>query len=157
MVAHPHPRLAAPSVRLHWGRLPIAVLVAAALVGVDTSWKAAAMAATHGAAALDAPASLLRPILTLLVGLAALTGALMLPALCVPGAFLVVAGVSSNVVSLVLWRAVPNPLGVHLAGGVLHFNLADLCVTGGGLVFLIAVLWTLWRMPDERFAQLVAR
>ena len=125
--------------------------------GIDISWKAAALAAGHGDAAIDAPSSLLRPFATLLVGLVALTGALLLPRLCVPGAFLVVAGVSSNVVSLVLWRAVPNPLGVHLADGILYFNLADVCVTGGGLLFLAALLWTLWRMPDEQFAQLSVR
>jgi len=113
------------------------------------------MASSHGAAALDAPSSLLRPLATVLVGLAALTAALALPALCVPGASLVVAGVSSNVVSLALWHAVPNPLRLDLAGGILHFNLADLCVTGGGLLFLAAALWTLWRMPDEQFASLV--
>ena len=142
---------------MHWRRPPIAVAVAAAVGGVDISWKAAALAAGHGAAALDAPSSMLRPFATLLVGVAALAGALVLPALCLPGAFLIVAGVSSNVASLALWRAVPNPLGVHLAGGILHFNLADLCVTGGGLLLLTAVLWTLWRMPDERFAQLFSR
>lgn len=91
-------------------------VVVAAVGGVDISWKAAALAAGHGAAALDAPSSILRPLATVLVGLAALAGALVLPALCLPGAYLVVAGVSSNIASLVLWRAVPNPLGLHLAG-----------------------------------------
>jgi hypothetical protein len=142
---------------MHWWRLPMVAAVVAVVGGIDLSWKAAALAAGHGAAALDAPSSMLRPFATLLVGLAALTSALVLPALCLPGAFLVVAGASSNVASLALWRAVPNPLGVHLAGGILHFNLADLCVTGGGLLLLAAVLWTLWRMPDEQFAQLFAR
>ena len=89
----------------------------------------------------------------MLVGIAALTGALLLPRLCVPGALLVAAGVSANILSLALWRAVPNPLGVHLAGGILRFNLADVCVTGGGALFLAAALWTIWRMPDERFAR----
>jgi len=50
---------------------------------------------------------------------------------------------------------VPNPLALHVAGGILHFNLADVSVTVGGVLFLSAVLWTLWRMPDERFAALV--
>jgi hypothetical protein len=157
VVAHVHPRLVGGSRRLHWWRLPIAAAVAAAVSGIDIGWKSAALAAGHGAAALDAPSSILRPVATLVVGLAALTAALVLPALCVPGAFLVVAGVSSNVASLVLWRAVPNPLRVHLGGGILHFNLADICVTGGGLVFLTAALWTLWRMPDEEFARRLAR
>ena len=141
---------------MHWWRLWPGVALVGVVGGIDTSWKAATLAAGRGAAAMDAPSSLLRPSLTLLVGLAALTGALLLPRLCVPGAFLVVAGVSSNLVSLALWRAVPNPLGVHLAGGILHFNLADVCVTGGGAVFLAAVLWKIWRMPDEQFAQLLA-
>ena len=156
MVAYAHPRLVARSRRLHWRRLPLICAVALLVSGIDLAWKAAALAAGPAAAALDAPSSLLRPFATLLVGLGALAAALVLPALCLPGAFLVVAGVSSNVASLVLWRAVPNPLGVHLAGGVLHFNLADVCVTGGGLVFLTAVLWTLWQMPDEQFARLFA-
>ena len=132
-------------------------VVVAAVGGVDISWKAAALAAGHGAAALDAPSSILRPLATVLVGLAALAGALVLPALCLPGAYLVVAGVSSNIASLVLWRAVPNPLGLHLAGGILHFNLADACVSGGGLLFLTAALWTIWRMPEAQFAQLMSR
>jgi hypothetical protein len=157
VVAYAHPRLVARSRRLHWSRLPFVAAVAACVSAIDIGWKASALAAGHGAAALDTPSSILRPAATVLVGLAALAAALALPALCVPGAFLVVAGVSSNVASLVLWRAVPNPLGFHVAGGVLRFNLADVCVTGGGLVFLTAVLWTLWRMPDEQFARLVAR
>ena len=130
--------------------------VVASVGGIDLSWKAAAVAAGHGAAALDAPSSMLRPFATLLVGLVALTSALALPALCLPGAFLVVAGTSSNIASLALWRAVPNPLGAHLAGGILHFNLADVCVTGGGLLLLTAMLSSLWRMPAEQFAQLFA-
>ena len=104
---------------------------------------------------MDAPSSLLRPLATLLVGLAAFAGVFLLPRCCLPGALLVAGGVTSNLVSLVLWRAVPNPLSVHLAGGVLHLNLADICITGGALSFFVATLWTLWRMPDERFARLV--
>ncbi len=131
--------------------------VVAVVGGIDISWKAAALAAGHGAAALDAPTSILRPLATVLVGLVALAGTLVLPALCLPGAYLVVAGVSSNIASLVLWRAVPNPLGLQIAGGILHFNLADACVGGGGLLFLTAALWTIWRMSDAQFAQLIAR
>lgn len=86
----------------------------------------------------------------------ALTGVLLLPRLCLPGVLLVVGGVGSNVISLALWRGVPNPLSVHLAGGILHFNLADLCIYSGGLVFLVATLWTIWRMPEEQFSQLFA-
>lgn len=127
----------------------LAAAVVAAVSGIDISWKVAAIAAGHGVVAMDAPSSLLRPLVTLLVGLVALTGALLLPRLCAPGAFLIVAGSSSNVVSLALWRAVPNPLAVHLADGTLHFNLADVCVTGGGALFVAAVLWMAWRMPDR--------
>jgi hypothetical protein len=52
----------------------------------------------------------------------------------------------------VLWRGVPNPLALGVAGGILHFNLADLCVWSGGVLFLVAALWTIARMPAERFA-----
>ena len=141
---------------MHWSRLPLVVAAVAAVSGVDLEWKAAALAAGDGAAALDTPSSVLKPLLTLVVGVAALTCALLLPRLCLPGALLVVAGVAANVISLDLWGAVPNPLGVHVAGGILHFNLADVCVTGGGLLFLAAVIWILGRMPDERFERLLS-
>jgi len=118
----------------------------------DTTWKAASLAGGNGVGTLDAPSSLLRPLATLLIGLLALSGALLLPRLCVPGVLLVIGGVSSNVVSLALWRAVPNPIGMRLAGGILHCNLADLCIWSGGLVFLAAAFWTIWRLPAERFA-----
>ena len=130
----------------------MAVAVVGVVSGVDLAWKASALAAGHGA--LDAPSSLLRPFATVLVGMVALICVLRLPWLCVPGMLLVVGGVASNVFSLALWQAVPNPLGVHLAGEILHFNLADLCIYGGGLLFLAAAWWTIWRMPAERFAQL---
>ena len=119
----------------------------------DLASKVAAIAAGHGA--LDTPTSPMRPLMTGLVGLVALAGALLLPRLCVPGMLLVAAGVTSNLVSLALWPGVPNPFGFAIAGGILHFNLADTCVSGGGVLFLAATLWTLWRMPDERFAELV--
>ena len=77
----------------------------------------------------------------------ALAGVAALPAVCLPGALLVSAGLTSNLFSLALWQAVPNPLGVHLAGSVLHFNLADVCIGVGGLVVLLSVALT----PAERF------
>lgn len=135
---------------MHWKRLALAGVVVAVVSGIDLSWKATALVAGHGW--LDAPTSFLRPSATLLIGLLALTGVLLVPWLCLPGVLLIVGGVSSNVASLVLWRAVPNPLGVQLAGGVLRFNLADLCIYGGGLIFLAGTYLTLWRMPSDRFA-----
>ena len=147
---HPHPRVAS---RIHWWRIPLALTAILAVTGTDTAWKSAALAAGHAAAGMDTPTTMLKPLATMLVGPLALGAALMLPRLCVPGALLMAAGATSNMLSLERWRAVPNPLAVHLAGGILHFNMADICVTGGGAVFLAAVLWTLWRMPDERFAQ----
>jgi hypothetical protein len=152
VLAPSQPHLQAPPWRAHWRRIPLAI-AAAATVGVgDIGWKAATLASGQGAATLDAPSSLLRPLATLLVGALALSGVLVLPRLCVPGVLLVVGGVSSNVVSLVLWRAVPNPIGVAVAGGMLRCNLADLCIWGGGLIFLAAAFWTIWRLPAERFA-----
>ncbi len=140
---------------MHWSRLPLVVAAVAVVSGVDLEWKAAALAAGRGAAALDTPSSAVKPSLTLVVGIAALASALLLPRLCLPGALLVVAGVAANVISLDVWGAVPDPLAVHVAGGILHFNLADVCVTGGGLLFLAAVTWTLGRIPDERFEHLL--
>ena len=131
---------------------PFAVTVVLAVTEVDTAWTAA-LAAGRAAAGMDTPTTMLKPVTTMLVGPLALGAALMLPRLCVPGALLMAAGATSNMLSLERWRAVPNPLAVHLAGGILHLNMADLCVTGGGALFLAASLWTLWRMPDERFAR----
>jgi hypothetical protein len=136
-------------------RLPPVLVAVAALVAIDGSWKAAAVAAGRGA--LDTPTSPLKPIATLVVGLLALAGVVLLPRLCLAGSVLVLCGVASNTVSLAVWHAVPNPLAIHVAGGILHFNLADTCVWAGGPLFLGAALWTLWRLPDERFAELVAR
>jgi hypothetical protein len=147
---HPQPRVAS---RIHWWRIPFAVTVVLAVTGIDTAWKTAALAGGHAAAGMDAPTTMLKPLATMLVGLLALGASLMLPRLCVPGALLMAAGTSSNMLSLARWRAVPNPIAVHLAGGILHLNMADLCVTGGGALFLAASLWTLWRMPDERFSR----
>jgi len=152
MVAHAQPGLHSWSRRAHWRRLPLVAAVSAVVSTTDIAWKAASIAAGHAAFGLDAPSSLLRPLATLLVGAVALTGVLLLPPLCLPGVSLVVGGVTSNVLSLALWRAVPNPVGIHLAGGILHFNLADMCVWSGGLLFLVATFWTIWRMPAERFA-----
>jgi hypothetical protein len=157
VVAQPHARLHPPFRRLHWRRLPLAATVALLVCGADISWKAATLAASPANGALDAPSSLLRPLATLLIGLAALSGVLLLPRLCLPGVLLVVGGVSSNVASLALWKAVPNPMGLNVAGGVLHLCLADLFVWSGGVLFLASALWVLWRMPDEQFAALVAR
>ena len=157
MVAYSHvqPRHRSRSGSLHWNRLPLAAAVIALVAGIDLPWKSAALAAGHGW--LDTPTSLVRPLGALLVGLLALTAVLLVPRLCLPGVLLVVGGSASNIASLAVWRAVPNPLGFHIAGGVVHFNLADLCVYCGGLLFLAAAYWTIWRMPAERFAELFAR
>jgi hypothetical protein len=155
VVAHPHAGLVTHSRRLHWRRLVLAAASSFVIALLDISWKAASVAS--GRSAIDAPTSTLRPLGTLLIGALALAGVLLLPRICLPGVLLVVGGAASNVGSLAVWRAVPDPLGVHLAGGILHFNLADLCVWGGGLLFLAASLWTIWRMPAERFAQLSTR
>ena len=152
MVAHTQPRRHTRSRCVHWRRLPLVATITAVVSTSDIGWKAASVAAGHSGLGLDAPSSLLRPLATLLIGVVALAGALLLPPLCLPGVFLVFGGVTSNVLSLALWRAVPNPLGVHVAGGILHYNLADLCVWSGGLLFLSATFWTLWRLPAERFA-----
>lgn len=155
MVAYAHPQLSfRRRRRVRWWRLLPAAAFVAVVIGIDTASKSAAVLAGHGS--FDAPASMVRPLATMLVGLVALAGVLLLPRLCLPGALLVVAGVASNVVSLALWPGVPNPFGVHLAGGILHFNLADVCVCGGGALFLSAALYTIWRMPDEQFAALFA-
>jgi hypothetical protein len=152
VAAHPLPALRLRPSRVHWRRLPLAILATVLVSGGDLAWKAAVLAAHHGSFAMDVPSSPAKPFFSLLVGILALGGALLLPWLCVPGVLLVVGGVTANVTSLALWRAVPNPVGVHVAGGTLHFNLADVCVLGGGLLFLSTVFWTLWRLPAERFA-----
>ncbi len=154
VVAYSHPHLA-HSRRGHLWRLPLAAAVVTVVIGIDSASKAAALIAGHGA--MDAPSSSVRPVGTILVGLMALAGIALLPALCLPGALLVMAGSGSNILSLALWPGVPNPLGVHIAGGILHFNLADVCVVGGGALFLAAALWTIWRMPADEFARLFAR
>lgn len=158
MAAHPHPVLrpveaGAFALREHlrWRRLPLVALVGAAVTGTDLSWKATALAAGHQVVEVHAPTSLVQPAATLLVGVVALVGVLFLPWLCLPGALLVVGGIASNVASLALWRGVPNPLRMRMAGGVLNFNLADLCVWGGCLIFLAAAFWSIYRMPAERF------
>ena len=151
MIAHVQPRLHSRSRCLHWRRLPLVAASTAVVSTSDIAWKAASGAAGHSGPGLDAPSSLLRPLATLLIAAVALAGALLLPALCLPGVVLVFGGVASNVLSLALWRAVPNPVGVHVAGGTLHFNLADVCVWSGALLFLLATFWTLWRTPSERF------
>jgi hypothetical protein len=156
IVAFAHPRLLSPVRRLIGRRLPLTAIAAALVCGGDMTWKAATLAA-HGGGALDTPTTLLRPLATLLIGLAALAGVRLLPRICLPGVLLVVAGVTSNVASLALWHAVPNPIGLPVAGGILHLCLADLCVWTGGVLFLASALWAIWRMPDDRFAALVAR
>jgi len=154
MIAYSHAHASAPirSQRVHWWRLPFAVAGALAFAAFDLSWKAHVLAGGPTGASLDVPTTLLRPLGTMLVGLAALAGALLLPRLCVPGLVSIFAGATSNLGSLSLWRGVPNPLSLGVAGGTLHFNLADLGVWGGCLVFLAAALWTIWRMPAEAFA-----
>ncbi len=142
--AFPHLRRSARPLR--WGRVLSAVTAVAALTGIDTAWKLAAVIGGHGA--LDAPTSIVKPLGTFAVWLIALGGVALLPSLCVPGALLVACGVGSNLFSLALWRAAPNPLSVHIAGGILHFNLADACVAGGGLLVVFSVICT----PDHHFA-----
>ena len=139
-------------VRIRWQRVPLALVAPAALAFADLAWKSAVLAAHHGSFAMDSPTSPVKPIATLAIGLLAFGAVLVLPWLCVPGVLLVAGGTTGNIASLALWRAVPNPVGVHVAGGILHFNLADMSVVGGGLLFLTATLWTLWRLPPERFA-----
>jgi hypothetical protein len=151
--AESHVRKPAARSRVHWWRIPALVAFVGCVAAIDNAWKESAVVSGHGA--LDAPSSILRPALTLTVGAVALVGVLVLPRLCMLGALLVLTGVSSNIASLAIWKAVPNPLGVHVAGGVLHFCLADTCVWAGSLLFFAAVLWSLWRMSDERFAELV--
>ncbi len=152
MVVHPFRLSGSASGAVAWRRLPLALMVAAGIGTIDTTWKAVSLAAGRSAAALDVPSTILRPSLTLVIGIAALVSTLLFPPIFLPGTLLVTAGAGSNLFSLGLWRAVPNPLAVHLAGGVLHFNLADLCVTGGCALFLAAAWRTIWRMPAERFA-----
>lgn len=146
MVAQPLTRLEAHPRALPAGRLLAALATAASVTLVDTAWKLAVLAPGR-APALDTPTTLLRPLATVLVGLLAASGVMLLPRACVPGTLLVLGGVCSNVVSLVLWGAVPNPIALRLAAGTLHFNLADLCVWCGALVFLGAALVSLARMP----------
>ena len=144
-------RFAPGRVWLVCGRLFLAACVAASIGAIDVSWKSSALAAA-GRVEVDAPGSLVRPLGTLAVGVLALAGVLLLPRVCLPGALLVVGGIAGNLASLALWHAVPNPLALPLAGGVLHTNLADLCVWSGCLLFLAGALWSIHRLPDERFA-----
>ena len=123
----------------------LAVTAMAVVTGIDTAWKLAVVAEGHGA--LDTPTSLVKPLGTFAVWLVATAGVALLPSLCVPGALLIACGLGSNLFSLALWRAAPNPLSVNLAGGALHFNLADICIGGGGLVVVLSVLLT----PADRF------
>ena len=155
MVAYSHPLPRTGIWGVHWRRLLPAVAVAAVLGVTDTAWKAASLAASRGGLAVDTPTTLLRPLSALLVGLVALAGVLLVPRLCLPGLVLALAGAASNIVSLSLWHAVPDPLAVPVAGGILHFNLADLSIWSGALLFLTATLWTIWRLPADRFARLV--
>ena len=118
VVAAPHsfpPSRTSAARPVHWWRLPLLALFACALCSVDTGWKALALAAGRSGAALDTPTTALKPYLTLAVGVAALVATLLLPRLFVPGALLVAAGVASNLISLSLWRAVPNPLSFKVA------------------------------------------
>jgi hypothetical protein len=157
VVAFAESRVYEPADRssIRWWRLPVAIPFVACVTVIDNLWKQAAVASGHSA--LDAPASIIRPALTLAVLVLALFGVLVLPRLCMVGALLVLSGVSSNIVSLGVWTAVPNPLGVHIGGGTLRFCLADTLVWSGSMLFLGAVLATLLRMPDDRFAELVGR
>jgi hypothetical protein len=138
--------------RVQWRRLSVAAAATAAVVGADLWWKATALATAHGGVEVHSPGSALRPALSLLVGLVALSGVVLLPPLCVPGAVLAFAGISSNIASLAIWGGVPNPLSLQLGGGVLDLNLADLCLWGGCLLFLAGVFTTLVRMPADAFA-----
>jgi hypothetical protein len=123
-----------------------AVTAIALVTSIDTTWKLVVV--LRGSGALDTPTSIVKPIGTFAVWLVALGGVALLPSLCVPGAILVACGVGSNLFSLALWHAAPNPLAVHMAGGILHFNLADLCVAGGGALVLVSVLCA----PADAFA-----
>jgi hypothetical protein len=146
VVAQPLTRLQAHPHALPAGRLLAALATVASVTFLDTAWKLAVLAPGH-TPALDTPTTLLRPLATLLVGVLAAAGVILLPRACVPGTLLVLGGVSSNVVSLVLWGAVPNPIALRLAFGTLHCNLADLCIWCGALAFLGAALVSLARMP----------
>ena len=154
VVAYPHALARDPLVRVHWWRLPLAAAVIGAVAASDTLWKTAAIAAGHAGAGCDTPGTWVRPFGTMVFGLLSFAGVMLLPRLCVPGALLAAAGMGSNILSLALWQAVPNPFGMHLAGGILRFNMADLCVWGGCLLFLATASWTIARTPAERFAAL---
>ena len=149
-----------PPLRLARGRRvrPWRLLLAASSVLVvgaaDFGVKASALAA-GGGVGVDVPTSVVRPMGSGLIGVLALVGVLVLPRLCLPGALLFLGGACSNFVSLFVWGGVPDPFAVPVAGGLLHFNLADSCIWAGSALFLAAVLWTLWRMPDDEFARLV--
>jgi hypothetical protein len=133
-------------------RLPIALVAAGVVAFVDLVWKSAAIAAAHGALAVDTPSSLVRPAATVIALPIALVAVATVPGLCLPGALLALAGVSGNLASLAIWHAVPDPLSVAVAGGQLHFNLADLCIWSGCVVLLLSAVWAIWRIPAERFA-----
>jgi hypothetical protein len=135
-------------------RLLLLVPGVAAVAAVDLYVKSAALAA--GGTGVDVPTSVLRTAGAGGAGLLALLAIFVLPRLCLPGALLFVGGAASNLVSLAIWHGVPDPFVLGVAGGDLHFNLADCCVWSGSLVFLASVLWTLWRMPDDDFARLVS-
>jgi hypothetical protein len=130
----------------------VAGLAAGTVALFDLGWKAAALAAGHGALAVDTPSSLVKPVATVIALPIVLVAVATVPALCLPGAVLALAGVSGNLASLAIWHAVPDPLSVGVAGGQLHFNLADLCIWSGGVVFVLSAAWAIWRLPAESFA-----
>jgi hypothetical protein len=134
-------------------RLLLLAPVVAAVAAVDLHVKSVALAT--GGTGVDVPTSVLRTGGAAAVGFVALLACFVLPRLCLPGLLLFVGGAASNLVSLAIWHGVPDPFELGIAGGVLHFNLADCCVWAGSLLFLASVLWTLWRMPEDEFARLV--
>jgi hypothetical protein len=132
---------------VHPSRLPLLLVGLAGAAALDVASKS-----VSGGTFVDAPGSLLKPVLTAALLPVVLCGVMMLPALCVPGALLVLAGLGGNLAALVLWHSVPDPLTVAVAGGRLHLDFADLALWSGCAVFLVAALWTIWRLPENYFA-----
>ena len=138
MAAQPHPLPElGPLTRL------APVVAAVACVSAACVLHSAVLAAGQGAAAMDVPTSAAKPLGTVLVGLAALAALLLLPRPCVPGALLLAGGVAANLAALALWGAVPDPFGLAVAGGILHFDAADVCVVVGGALLAATMLSSL--------------
>jgi hypothetical protein len=147
------PVSAARARRVRPRRVLLAVPAVALIASLDLHVKAAAVAA--GTTGVDVPTSVARTGGAAAIGLVALLAVFVLPSLCVPGALLFLGGAVSNLVSLAVWHGVPDPFELAVAGGAVHFNLADCCVWTGSALFLGGFLWVLWRMPEADFAGLV--